>query len=324
MRADRLLSILLILQGHGRVTAAALAQRLEVSERTIYRDLDALSLAGVPVYAERGRNGGCVLRPGYRTDLTGLNDAEVASLFAGVAGKALDALGLGAGLRGALVKLEAALPQGRRIEVDRVRARLHIDAAAWFTPAEPTPHLATLRNAVFADRKIRLTHRRTDGAVTTRVVDPLGLVVKGGVRYLVAVSAGAFRVFRASRIHRVVSTKLTSERPARFDLAAFWQRWSRDFVRSIPEYWVKFRVAVPALPILEQVFGDRVWPAVEAARRPAASRRRALTIKFSFDSREAACGQLLRLGTLVEVLEPAELRGALRVTAEAVARLYAE
>src|ERR1700687_1571659 len=136
MRAERLLSLLLLLQNRGRVTAAALAQRLEVSERTIYRDLDALSAAGVPVFAEPGLNGGCVLPPGYHPDPTGLNQAEVSSLFAGTAGRVLDALGLGPGLQTALVKLEAALPTARRADAERVRARLHVDAAGWFTSNE--------------------------------------------------------------------------------------------------------------------------------------------------------------------------------------------
>jgi predicted DNA-binding transcriptional regulator YafY len=319
VRADRLLSILLLLQTRGRLTAAVLAERLEVSERTIYRDLDALSAAGVPVYAERGRSGGCVLHPGYRTDLTGLNDVEVGSLFAGVAGKVLDDLGLGAGLQRALVKLEAALPPRRRRDVERVRARVHVDAAAWFAPTEPTPHLVTLRNAVFADRKIRLTHRRADGTVTTRVVDPLGLVVKGGVWYLVAAAGGALRVFRAARIHRVAMMRGTSERPARFDLAGFWQRWSRDFVSSIPEYFATFRVSTTAIPVLEQVLGERVRAAIQVAGRPT---KQGLTLTLSFDSLEAACGNLLRLGTSVEVLDPRELREAVRDTAHAVATLY--
>jgi len=321
MRADRLLSILLLLQTRGRMTAAALAGRLEVSERTIYRDLDALSAAGVPVYAERGPHGGCVLRPGYRTDLTGLSNTEVTSLFAGVAGKVLDDLGLGAGLERALVKLEAALPPGRQVDVERVRARVHVDAAAWFLPTETAPHLTELRAAVFSDRKVRLTHQRADGTVTTRSVEPLGLVVKAGIWYLVASVAGALRVFRASRIQRAVATQQTFERPSRFDLAGFWQRWSADFVTRIPQFWATFRVAPPALPILQEVFGERIRPAIQTAGRPT---KRGLTLKLSFDSAEAACGSLLRLGTLVEVLEPPELRDLMHTTAAAVVQMYGD
>ena len=319
MRADRLLSLLLLLQSRGRMSAPALAQRLEVSERTIFRDLDALSAAGVPVYAERGKHGGCVLRPGYRTDLTGLNQAEVASLFAGVAGRVLDDLGLGAGLRRALVKLEAALPSAQRVDAERVRQRLHVDAAAWFGADERVPHLAALRVAVFADRVVELTHERGDGRAVTRRVEPLGLVVKGGIWYLVALTAGEPRVYRVSRVTKVRATTQSFERPRRFDLAGFWARWSRDFVASIPEYHVRMRVAARALATLPQVFGDRVRPAIEAARKVRNGDR---IIELTFDSLEAACGRLLGLGVDIEVIEPAELRTALHTTAAEVVQLY--
>src|SRR5262249_14005066 len=200
MRADRLLAILLLVQSRGRMTAVVLADRLEVSERTIYRDLDALSAAGVPVYAERGPGGGCLLRPGYRTDLGGLNESELASLFAGTAERALDALGLGAQLQSALLQLEAGLPRSRRAEVGRARARVYVDAAGWFGTDERPVHLGALREAVFADRKVRLTYQRGDGSETRRTVEPLGLVVKGGIRYLISGAKGSMRVYRISRI----------------------------------------------------------------------------------------------------------------------------
>jgi predicted DNA-binding transcriptional regulator YafY len=320
MRADRLLSLLLLLQTRGRMTATVLAERLEVSVRTIYRDLDALSAAGVPVYAERGPNGGCVLRPGYRTDLTGLNESEVASLFAGTAGRVLDGLGLGRGLQSALLKLEAALPAARRVEAQRVRTRLHVDAAGWFEAGEPTPYLEALRDAVFADHAVRLVYERGDGRATTRLVEPLGLVVKGGIWYLIAVSRGDVRVFRISRVRAVHMTDEPFSRPPRFDLAAFWEQSSASFVAHLPQYAVKLRVHTRLLPVLPQVFGERVRGAIAAAGPAKAGWR---TLELTFDSFEAACGNLIRLGTGVEVLEPIELRAALRLQAEEVARLYA-
>jgi len=319
MRADRLLSMLLLLQSRAKVTATELAERLEVSVRTIYRDLDALSAAGVPVYAERGANGGCVLRPGYRTDLTGLKASEAASLLAGTTSKMLDAIGLGDELRHALIKLEAAVGAPTRESVDRVRTRVHIDPTAWFVPEERTPHLAALRDAVLKDRTVRLTYRRIDGSAATRPVDPLGLVVKGGVWYLAALSAGAMRVFRVSRIRRVVVSRTQFARPRRFDLADFWRRWSNDFVAGIPQYWVTLRVPRRALGVLPQIFGERGRAAIEAAtpRGP-----QAMTVRIAFDSPEAACGSILSAGTAVEVLEPATLRDALHAAATAVAGLY--
>ena len=301
------------------MSAPALAQRLEVSERTIFRDLDALSAAGVPVYAERGKHGGCVLRPGYRTDLTGLNQSEVASLFAGVAGRVLDDLGLGSGLRRALVKLEAALPSAQRVDAERVQQRLHVDAAAWFGADERTPHLTALREAVFGDRVVEIAHERGDGRGVRRRVDPLGLVVKGGIWYLVALTAGEPRVYRVSRIRKVRTASQSFTRPPRFDLAGFWARWSRDFVASIPEYHVRMRVAARVLPVLPQVFGERVRSAIKAAR---ALRNGDRIVELTFDSLEAACGRLLGLGVDVEVIEPAELRAVLRTTAAEVVGLY--
>lgn len=315
VRADRLLSILLLLQTRGRLTAAALAERLEVSVRTIYRDLDALSAAGVPVYAERGAGGGCRLRDGYRTDLTGLDTAEVASLFAGAAESQLDALGLGKGLRRALVKLEASVPAELRAEAERLRQRVHVDAVPWFEPGEPAPHLETLRRAAMEDRRVRLTLARP-GA---REVQPLGLVVKGGLWYLVARGGADTRVYRVSRLRRVTVLQRRFERPAHFDLAAFWTAWSRDFVRGIPEYAVRLRVPRHAVAILPRIFGERMRTALEAARR----NRGDLLLDYTFDSFEAARGAVLGLGTLVEIVAPEELRIGVHDAAREVVRLYA-
>jgi predicted DNA-binding transcriptional regulator YafY len=311
--------MLLLLQTRGRLTAAELAGRLEVCERTIYRDLDALSAAGVPVYAERGPHGGCVLRPGYRTDLTGLNASEVASLFAGTVGRQLEALGLSAGWQGALAKLEAALTGEQRAQAERVRARIHVDATPWFVPRESTLHLPALRDAVLEGRETRLSYRRPDGHEITRRTQPLGLVVKGGIWYLAALAGGEMRVYRVARLRRVAVTRRRFERPHGFDLAAFWSRWSSDFIARIPEYRVLLRVSRRGVAILPRVFGDRMRAALEAAGPPRAN---GLTLSYTFDTREDACGSVLGLGTLVEVLEPAELREDVRRMAAAVARLY--
>jgi predicted DNA-binding transcriptional regulator YafY len=319
MRADRLLSILLLLQTRGRMKAGDLADRLEVSERTIYRDLDALSAAGVPVYAERGPGGGCVLRPGYRTDLTALSDSEVASLFASTAGHLLDDLGFRPALQNALVKLEASLPGARRADAQQARSRLHIDLASWFGSPARTAELAKLRDALFADRRVDLVYRRADGSQSRRQVAPLGLVVKGGIWYLVASGGDAIRVFRASRIAKVVLTPERFERPARFDLAAFWAQWSRDLIAGIPQYRVTLRLSRSALPILREVFGDRGDEAIATGRRD----RGYLRVEMTFDSLVAACGSLLGIAGVIDVVEPHELRRAIRERAVEVAQKYA-
>jgi predicted DNA-binding transcriptional regulator YafY len=166
---------------------------------------------------------------------------------------------------------------------------------------------------------VRLTYRRIDGSAATRAVEPLGLVVKGGVWYLVAVSAGAMRVFRVSRIRKMLVSRAQFARPRRFELAAFWRRWSGDFVAGIPQYWVTLRVPRRALGLLPRIFGERGRAAIEAAK-PCG--RQAVSVRMAFDSPEAACGNVLSAGTAVEVLDPKALRDALRASATAVARLY--
>ncbi len=213
MRADRLLSLLLLLQNRGLMTAPGLAAELEVSVRTVYRDIEALGAAGVPVRAERGPQGGYRLMAGYRTRLTGLTDAEAGSLFlAGLPGPAGD-LGLGAVLASAQLKVEAALPGELADQARRVRERFHLDAPAWFRDADPVPHLERIAGAVWERRVLRTRYRRWRGEVD-REVRPLGLVLKGGIWYLVALSEGVVRTYRVSRFQAVEETGEVFTRPA--------------------------------------------------------------------------------------------------------------
>src|SRR3954452_14821897 len=200
MRADRLLSILLLMQTHRRLTAGALAERLEVSTRTIHRDMEALSMAGVPVYAERGAGGGWVLPDSFRTDVTGLTEAEIQALFVSMPARLLADLGLRQASEGALVKLLAALPAVARHDAEQARRRIHIDGAGWHQSAETVPALGAVQEAVWLDRKIGLSYQRGDGTTIGRVVDPLGLVAKGRLWYLVAAVDGAPRTYRVSRV----------------------------------------------------------------------------------------------------------------------------
>jgi predicted DNA-binding transcriptional regulator YafY len=251
MRADRLLAMLLLLQVHGRMTARDLAERLEVSERTIYRDLDALSAAGVPVYAQRGAGGGCMLPNGYRTNLTGLNASEARALVLAAPAKLLADLGLREAGEAALRKLLAALPAGTQRDAARVRGRIHVDAAGWSGPDEAASHLPVLLDALWQERRVRIRYRRgLDAEPFERTVDPLGLVAKGSVWYLVAAVEGGRRTYRISR---VVDAELLDEsfvRPADFDLAAYWTASSDGFVARIPRVPVTLRVRAELLPRL--------------------------------------------------------------------------
>lgn len=314
MRADRLLSLLMLLQARGRQTAAALATELEVSVRTIYRDLDALSAAGVPVYAERGPGGGCLLLDSYRTTLTGLTEAEVRALFAMTVPAALAQLGLGAELKAALLKLSTALPaEGRRGEA-WVRQRIHLDwSGAQGRAKEPVPHLPTLQQAVWQDRRLWLVYRTWAGPQLTRferLVDPYGLVAHLGAWHLVCAADGRLRVYRASDL---VDARLTGEsfgRPADFDLAAFWAGWCAARDRDRARFMATVRFSPALVPYLSLALG--------AAEEPAGW----LTLTLSFDSLESARGRLLGLGAAVEVLAPPALRLSVADYAVQVAALY--
>ncbi|MDR7277446.1 WYL domain-containing protein [Catenuloplanes atrovinosus] len=224
MRSDRLLSLLLLLQAHGRLPAPELARRLEVSVRTVLRDVEALSAAGIPVYTERGRHGGIALLPGFRTDVTGMTADEARALFVMLTGSTHASLGLGAAVGSALRKIMAALPAPHREAADLVARRIIVDPVRWRTAAAPAAGLSTLQEAVFTDRRLRLRYRSGDApAPTDRIVDPYGLVEKAGVWYLVADRDGHPRLYRADR---VVAAELLDQ-PVRRRTTTLADEWSR-------------------------------------------------------------------------------------------------
>jgi predicted DNA-binding transcriptional regulator YafY/L-ascorbate metabolism protein UlaG (beta-lactamase superfamily) len=318
MRASRLVSILLLLQVHGSLPAAELARRLEVSVRTIYRDLDALSEAGVPVFARPGAGGGCGLLEGYRTRLDGLNAEEARALFlAGVPGPAGE-LGLGTALADAQLKLLAALPAELRAGAGRARERFHLDAPRWFEPDGDAghDHLATIAGAVWEDRLLRLAYRREGAPLATRAVEPLGLVLKAGVWYLIArlPGRGDPHVYRVSRVETAAALEERFERPAGFDLAGFWSRWTSAFESSLPRVEVTARLAPD---VVEAARGQAI-DVRTGARGPDGW----LTAVLTFERIEWAVGAFLALGADAEVVEPAELRAQVAEAALATARRY--
>lgn len=320
VRADRLLILLLLLQTRGRVTAQALAKRLEVSERTIYRDLEALSLAGVPVYAERGPGGGWQLLEDYRTNLTRLTEAEVNTLFmSGIAGPIAD-LGLGKAGEDALLKLLAALPRVYRRTAEQARERIYLDAASWFHHEEDVPYLQVVQEAVWHDRRLRISYKRGDFDVVERIINPYGLVAKASIWYLVAASAEEMRVFRISRIQAVEVLEEPFSRPADFDLRTFWARWCAEFETSLRRYPVKLRVAPGAVSDLKLAFGDLVQTLIEQADPPDVEGW--ITLSLPFEGLSVARSHLFNLGTMVEVLEPLELRKSLADWAARIASFY--
>ncbi|HYZ01969.1 MAG TPA: WYL domain-containing protein [Candidatus Binatia bacterium] len=318
MRGDRLLSILLQLQAGGRLTAKELADRLEVSERTIHRDVEALSGAGVPVYAERGRGGGIALLDDYRTDLTGLTSDEARALFSFGGPQVAGQLGLGSDLEAALRKLLAALPTAQRMGAQRARERLLVDASPWLRSADGT-NLAPLQDAVWGDRRLRIRYRRGEGTPVERMIDPLGLVAKAGTWYVLAETEGQTRVYRVSRIEEVSETGETFTRPPGFDLAGAWAAAQADFEARAPGYPTIVRVAPDHVGLVLRVAGGRLQ---EPATRLPAGRDGWPRFELLFPAMGAARAVLLSCGPAVEVLAPKELRVELAAMARAVLLLY--
>ncbi|HEV2863748.1 MAG TPA: YafY family protein [Pyrinomonadaceae bacterium] len=319
MRADRLLSIVLLLQSHRHLTAGELARRLEVSARTIHRDMDALSAAGIPVVAERGAAGGWSLLGEYRTSLTGLNEAEVQSLFVTRPARVLADLNLEKAAEGALLKLLAALPAVYRRGAEQARQRVHLDVSGWGRGDEPAPLLHVLQDAVWHERKLRMTYQRGGGCdAVERVVDPLGLVAKGGVWYLVGGVEGEVRSYRASRIQEAAATGEPCARPDDFDLAEFWERSASQFKAQLPRYAATLRVSPEVFPRLN--YAGR-FARVERTGEPDEAGWLPVTVRF--DSEEMACEYALSFGPCVEVMEPAALRERVVELAASVVAFYA-
>jgi len=321
MRADRLFSIVLLLQSHRLLTAAELARRLEVSARTIHRDMEALSGAGIPVVAERGAGGGWSLLGEYRTSLTGLSETEAQSLFVTRPARVLADLNLEKAADVALLKLLAALPAVYRRGAEQARQRVYLDVSGWGRNDEQVPLLHVLQDAVWHERRLRMKYRRGVGCgpAPERVVDPLGLVAKGSVWYLVAGVEGEVRSYRASRIEEAEATDEPCRRPEGFDLAEFWERSASEFRAALPRYAATLRVSPEVFPRLG--FAGRfarVEPAGEADEEGW------LPVVVRFDTEEMACEYALSFGPRVEVLDPPELREQVVKLARGVLDFYAD
>ena len=320
MRADRLLSIMMLLQARRRMTAQELAGELEVSVRTIYRDLDALSVAGVPVYAERGPGGGCALLDSYRTTLTGLTQDEMRALFMLSIPAPLAELGVDQELKAALLKLSAALPATRRGVEERVRQRIHLDSEGWFEAREPVPHLHTIQQALWQDRALKIVYQLMFEARAEWVVEPYGLVAKANVWHLVCAREGFPRVYRVSRVLDARLLEDACERPAHFDLAAFWQDWCAAAEENRSTYPVTVRVAPEFTRWLPYYLGEVVREGDALVGPPDAEGRVMATLRF--ESLEDARGRILACGRGVEVLAPVALRASVLDHAMQTVSLY--
>ncbi|WP_405692349.1 helix-turn-helix transcriptional regulator [Streptomyces sp. NBC_01185] len=320
MKSDRLLSILLLLQTRGLVPAGELAERLEVSVRTIYRDVEALSASGVPVYAERGRNGGIALLPGFRTDVSGLTADEARALFVVAAQGAHAALGLDAALGSALRKVMAALPAPHRPAAEQTSRRILVDPVRWMSGPPAAVDVGELHDAVFADRRLSL-HYRHSGTDTPRVytVDPYGLVVKAGVWYLTADLDGAPRLFRADRVERAAPTGEPVVRRHGVELADVWEELRRQVEERPGGVRLRVRVHRSRLDLFVRLHGGVLTGRPEPEGGPAGE-----WLLAELDVPEVAWARsLLSFGPNLEVLSPPRARRVLAEAAAAVTELYA-
>ncbi|KAB2972381.1 WYL domain-containing protein [Streptomyces sp. SS1-1] len=323
MRAARLIKMVLLLQSRPSMTAAELARELEVSERTVTRDAQALSEAGVPVYAERGRAGGYRLVGGYRTRLTGLARGEAEALFlSGVPG-ALREMGLEDAASAARLKVSAALLPSLRDASRTAAQRFHLDAPNWFTEPRTPGLLPAVADAVWDDRRIVARYRRGEDEVE-RELEPYGLVLKAGVWYLCArvAGAGAHRVYRIDRFTAVDAGDGRFERDEAFDLPGFWKERAEQFARSLLRAEVVLRVSPEGARALPHALDPRAArEALQAAGAPDGDGW--VTVTVPVESEEVAHGQLAALGPRVEVLAPRSLRERFAADAIRLAALYA-
>lgn len=319
MRADRLVSILMLLQARGRVTATDLAERLEVSPRTVHRDLEALSAAGVPVYAQRGRGGGWQLIEGYRTDLSGLTEEEARALFLVAGPAAASGVDVAPAAHSALRKLLASLPAHYRPAVERDRSGVHVDPAGWWQRGERAAHLAALREAVRGTGLLWLRYDHGDGPGARRLVDPHGLVQKAGAWYLLALSDGELRTFRVSRIHDLTPAPGESQRPPGFDVPGAWERARAAFEQRGEPLPVTVRVRHGSEGRIRTVMRARLDGRCEELDRPGWT-----AMRMRFPGATAAAAMLAGFAGEVEVVSPAAVRDRLRDIARGLTALYGD
>lgn len=317
MRASRLLSILTTLQAKGHVTAQALADECEVSLRTIYRDVDALSVAGIPIYSERGSSGGYRLLDGYRVRLNGISPAEADSLFLfGLTRQAGD-LGLGAVAASARTKLLAALPEAMRPSA--MRTRFHLDAPTWFSEGETLVLLPLVADAVWNERPIRM-HYQSRTAATERRVEPLGIVLKGGAWYLVAQDNGTARTYRISRIGELDVLDERFEYPTAFDLQTYWTESSRRYEAEIHPNRAEVRLSPRGIEMMKAFLTPAVL--AEAIVSEKADAQGWWHVTFSVGSIAHASMEILRFGADAEVLGPPVLRSEMAKIVSILAKVY--
>ncbi len=306
MRADRLLSMLLLLQTRGKLTTQTLAKELDVSRRTILRDIDALSYAGVPIYADGGHGGGVSLDENYRTTLTGLNETEIRALFISENTQLMNDIGLGEATRRLQHKLSAALPLEQQSIVTQVRQRIYLDPAWWWQDDTPLPFWSDLQKAVFEDYRILAVYENFNGEVAERLLEPYSLVAKAALWYLIAKRDGAYRLYRVTRFHSIQIQNVHFEREKGFDLIRFWHEHLTEFRESITEYTFTLQIHPDRLGFVQSLMAGRfqiAWTNPQNGWK---------TLRFQVESIDLAKMLVFGLGSQAVILDPPELREAIQ------------
>ncbi|QDP98124.1 YafY family transcriptional regulator [Microlunatus elymi] len=318
MRADRLLSLVALLRRHGKLSAAELARRLEVDRRTILRDVEALSTAGFPIYAERGRNGGFALLPEFRPDVGGLTADETRALFLAGGQPALDRLGLAGPLASALTKLGAELPEDRQRQLARSEQRIIFDAAGWMAGPEPLPDLETLQRAVLTDHRVRFDYQPMPPARPgVRTVDPYGLLQAAGSWYLIAAHRGRPRTYRVSRMQSARLLPQASNRPVDLDLRTLWEQLRGRYAEKRPGIKIKLRTTPQWVDIVRrnlsiQLIGE---PTITKVGQE-------MILEAKVAGIRGTVGVLAGFGTMITILEPPELITAILEVADQLQDQY--
>lgn len=305
MRADRLLSIMLLLQTRGKLTTQTLAEELGVCRRTILRDIDALSYAGVPIYADGGHGGGISLDENYRSTLTGLNETEIRALFISENMQLMNDIGLGDATRRMQYKLSAALPLEQQSIVEQVRQRIYLDPSWWWQDDILLPFLNDLQKAVFEDYRIQATYENFNGEVAERLLEPYSLVAKAAQWYLIARRDHVFRLYRVTRFRSIHIQNTHFEREGGFDLIKFWHAHLNEFRESIAEYTFTLRVHPDRMGFVQSLMPGRfqiTWTDPQNGWK---------TLRFQVESMDLAKMLVFGLGNQAAIVDPPELREAI-------------
>ncbi|EHB50201.1 helix-turn-helix transcriptional regulator [Paenibacillus lactis] len=315
MRADRLLSIMLMLQNGGKKNTRYLAEQLEVSERTIIRDMESLSAAGIPVYAERGQAGGWMLEESYRTNLTGMTREELISLLISSHSPLIGDLEIGKQFDAAYQKLLASSPRSIRQDAEMIREKIHIDGAGWHSFNQSHPYLTVIQEALWENRKLRIHYMKGDERVE-RIVHPLGLVAKRNTWYLAAETQEGLRTYRVSRIADALVLEDTFIRPEGFDLGRYWEESVASFKRNLPSYTARVEMTKSLIKRFER---ERY---VKILHQEPLAQEGWIEADLELETLESASAFLLSCGAEIKVLAPQELRDHVSSAAKAICRLY--